>query len=374
MVKTPYFLIDEARLVRNLEILSSVSERAGCRILLAQKAFSAWALYPLIGKYLAGTTASSLFEARLGKEEMGGETHIYNPAYTDEDFPEILKICDHIVFNSVAQWRKFRPLIQRQKKGQLSLGIRVNHGYSEVERAIYNPCAPGSRLGCSRKSMTDADLDGISGLHFHTMCEQDAGVLVRTLPHFIEQFGEFFPRLEWVNFGGGHHITRPDYDVDLLCETILKFRAEYPHLRVYLEPGEAVALNAGTLVTKVLDVIDEDPRRAILDFSPSCHCPDIIEMPFRPVIEGAGEPGEKRFTYILGGPTCLAGDVAGTYSFDEALTPGRELIIRDMAIYSMVKTNTFNGINLPAIAIKRRGGEVEIVKEFGYDDFKGRLS
>ena len=370
-MRTPYFLIDESRLVRNLETLAAVSARAGCRILLAQKAFSAWALYPLIGKYLAGTTASSLFEARLGKEEMGGETHIFNPAYTDEDFPEILRLCDHIVFNSVAQWSKFKPAARRVGK---SCGLRVNHGYSEVEREIYNPCAAGSRLGASRRSVGDADLDGLDGLHFHTMCEQGADVLARTLPHFIGQFGEFFPRLKWVNFGGGHHITRDDYDTDLLCETILAFRARYPHLRVYLEPGEAVALGAGTLVSKVSDVIEEEPRRAIIDFSPSCHCPDIIEMPFRPEIEGAGKPGEKRFDYILGGPTCLAGDIAGTYSFDEKLRPGHELVFQDMAIYSMVKTNTFNGINLPTIALRKCDGAIETIKMFGYEDFKGRLS
>ena len=370
MLKTPYFLIDEARLVRNLEILASVSERTGCKVLLAQKAFSMWASYPLIGSYLAGSTASSLFEARLGKEEMGGETHIFNPAYSEDDFPEILGICDHVVFNSVSQWRRFKNRALKR----VSCGLRVNHGYSEVEREIYNPCAPGSRLGCSRNSISEADMDGISGLHFHSMCEQDAGVLVRTLPHFTKQFGEFFPRLEWVNFGGGHHITRPGYDTDLLCDTINAFRDAHGGLAVYLEPGEAVALNAGTLRTSVLDVIEEEPFRAILDFSPACHCPDIIEMPFRPVIDGAGEPGEKRYDYILGGPTCLAGDVAGTYSFDEKLTPGRELVIRDMAIYSMVKTNTFNGINLPSIAIAKRGGETVLVKKFTYEDFKNRLS
>ena len=371
-IRTPYFLIDEAKLISNLEILASVSARTGCKILMAQKAFSAWALYPLIRKYLAGSTASSLFEARLGKEEMGGETHIFNPAYSDDDFPEILKLCDHIVFNSPAQWRKFKPMVERADKP--SAGIRVNHGYSEVEHEIYNPCAAGSRLGTPRRSFRDEDFDGISGLHFHTMCEQGADVLVRTLPHFENQFGEFFPRLKWVNFGGGHHITRHDYDVDLLCKTISDFRARHNNIDVYLEPGEAVALGAGELVTRVLDVIDDEPARAILDFSPSCHCPDIIEMPFRPEIENADKPNEKRFTYILGGPTCLAGDIAGAYSFDEPLRAGNELVFKDMAIYSMVKTNTFNGINLPSIALKKTDGEIILLKSFVYEDFKGRLS
>jgi len=376
MMRTPYFLIDETALIRNLGILASVQRRTGCKILLAQKAFSAWALYPLIGGYLAGTTASSLFEARLGKEEMGGETHIFNPAYSDDDFPGILRICDHIVFNTPAQWRKFKSVVEGAclHTPLPSCGLRVNHGYSEIERTIYNPCAPGSRLGTLRRHITGADLDGLDGLHFHTMCEQDAGVMVRTLPHFTKQFGEFFPRLKWVNFGGGHHITRPDYDVGLLCETLNGFHAGYPHLQIYLEPGEAVALNAGTLVTTVLDVIEHEPFRAILDFSPACHCPDIIEMPFRPAIEGAGGVGEKTHNYILGGPTCLAGDVVGTYSFDGKLVPGQQLVISDMAIYSMVKTNTFNGINLPSIALRKRDGEIRLLKSFAYDDFKSRLS
>ena len=384
-IRTPYFLIDEAKLASNLEILAAVSARAGCKILLAQKAFSAWALYPLIGKYLAGSTASSLFEAKLGKEEMGGETHIFNPAYTEADFPEILRICDHIVFNSPAQWRKFKPAAEaeaaRREAGtragagarRLECGIRVNHGYSEVEREIYNPCAAGSRLGSPRRAFRDDDFDAISGLHFHTMCEQGADVLARTLPHFEEQFAEFFPRLKWVNFGGGHHITRAGYDVDLLCGTVADFRRRHG-LEVYLEPGEAVALGAGTLVTEALDVIEDEPARAILDFSPSCHCPDIIEMPFRPEIEGAGGADEKRFRYILGGPTCLAGDIAGVYSFDEPLRAGQRLVVKDMAIYSMVKTNTFNGINLPSIALKKADGGTVLLKSFGYEDFKGRLS
>ena len=367
--KTPYYLIDEAKLERNLGILATVRRRAGVKILLAQKAFSAFDLYPLVAKFLDGTTASGLYEARLAHEEMPDrENHVFNPAFTEDEMRSLVKWCDHIVFNSVAQWKRFRAFPKLP-----SAGVRVNPGYSEIEHDIYNPCVKGSRLGVPRECVSEGDLDGLEGLHFHTMCEQGADVLARTLPHFEGKFGDFLPRLKWVNFGGGHHITKPGYDVALLVRTLRDFRRRHPNLEVYLEPGEAIALNAGTLVTTVREVFDYGTPIAILDASAECHMPDVIEMPYRPPLRGAGMPGEKRFTYRLGGPTCLAGDVIGDYSFARRLKPGDELVFGDMAIYTMVKNNTFNGMPLPAIAVRRRDGSVETLREFGYGDFKRRL-
>lgn len=369
MPPTPYYLIDESRLERNLKLLARVRKLAGVKILLAQKAFSAFDVYPLIARYLDGTTASGRFEAQLAHEEMPGrENHVFNPAFTEAEMADLVKWCDHIVFNSVAQWRRFRDFPHLP-----SAGLRVNHGYSEIEHDIYNPCVAGSRLGVPRKFVSAADLEGLEGLHFHTMCEQGAEVLARTLPHFEAQFGEFLPRLKWVDFGGGHHITKPGYNVPLLVKTLKDFRRRHPHLTVYLEPGEAIALNAGTLVATVREVFDYGVPIAILDASAECHMPDVIAMPYRPPLAGAGMPGEKRYTYRLGGPTCLAGDVIGDYSFARPLKPGRQLVFGDMAIYSMVKNNTFNGIPLPAIAIKRKSGKVETLREFSYADFKSRL-
>ena len=369
MLKTPYYLIDEAALERNLKVLASVRKRAGVKILLAQKAFSAFDTYPLIAKYLDGTTASGLYEARLAHEEMPTrENHVFNPAFTEDEMRQIVKWCDHIVFNSVAQWKRFRNF-----KGLPSAGLRVNPGYSEIEHDIYNPCVKGSRLGVPRKFVKAEDLEGLEGLHFHTMCEQGADVLARTLPHFERKFGEFLPRMKWVNFGGGHHITKKGYDIALLVKTLRGFRKRHPNLEVYLEPGEAIALNAGTLVTSVREVFDYGTPIAILDASAECHMPDVIEMPYRPPVKGAGKPGEKRYTYRLGGPTCLAGDVIGDYSFARRLKSGDEVVFGDMAIYTMVKNNTFNGMPLPSIALRQKSGRIVLLREFGYEDFKGRL-
>ena len=368
-VRTPYYLIDEAALERNLKVLASVRKRAGVKILLAQKAFSAFDTYPLVAKYLDGTTASGLYEARLAHEEMPTrENHVFNPAFTEDEMRQIVKWCDHIVFNSVAQWKRFRNF-----KGLPSAGLRVNPGYSEIEHDIYNPCVKGSRLGVPRKFVKPEDLEGLEGLHFHTMCEQGADVLARTLPHFEKKFGEFLPRMKWVNFGGGHHITKKGYDIALLVKTLKDFRKRYPHLEVYLEPGEAIALNAWTLVTSVREDFDYGTPIAILDASAECHMPDVIEMPYRPPIRGAGRPGEKHYTYRLGGPTCLAGDVIGDYSFSRRLKPGDEVVFGDMAIYTMVKNNTFNGMPLPSIALKKKNGRIVLLRAFGYEDFRSRL-
>lgn len=369
-LSTPYYIVDEHLLIRNLEILESVMDRTGCKILLAQKAFSMYALYPLIGRYLSGTAASGLFEARLGREEMGGEVHVFSAAYRDDELDEIADISDHIIFNSFAQLEHFKDrALSRGKR----IGIRVNPECSTQGHDIYDPCAKGSRLGVTAANFREDLLDGVSGLHFHTLCEQNADALITTLGAFEKNFGRYLSRMEWVNFGGGHHITREDYDIEALVRVISEFKAKYG-VDVYLEPGEAVALSTGFLVSTVLDIVDNGVKIAILDASAACHMPDVLEMPYRPNVIGSGFPKTKKLDYRLGGPTCLAGDIIGDYSFDTPLRIGDRLIFCDMAIYTMVKNNTFNGINLPSIAIARTSGATELVKSFGYEAFKSRLS
>ncbi|KAF0092020.1 MAG: carboxynorspermidine decarboxylase [Fusobacteria bacterium] len=374
VLKTPYYIVDENLLIKNLELLKKVADRAGCKILLAQKAFSMFSLYSLVGEYLSGTAASGLFEAKLGHEEMGGETHVFSTAYREEEFDEILDICDHIVFNSFTQWEKYREksLIGNSNK---SFGIRINpeHSTQGVDHEIYDPCAKGSRLGVTIDNFKPDLLEGISGLHFHTLCEQNSDDLVSTIKVIEEKFGKYLYDMEWVNFGGGHHITRSDYDVETLIECVINFREKYD-VKVYLEPGEAVALNTGFLVSSVLDIVDNGMKICIMDTSAACHMPDVLEVPYRPNIIGSGQANEKPHTYRLGGPTCLAGDIIGDYSFDTPLKVGDKLTFCDMAIYSMVKNNTFNGMNLPSIVIAGRNGDIKLVKEFGYSDFKERLS
>lgn len=376
-VSSPCFVVDEAAVERNLKILHRVQEQSGARVLMALKAFSMFALAPLVSRYLSGTCASGLHEALLGHEEFGGEVHTFSAAYTEQDLAEILKISHHVVFNSFSQWRRFKSLCasaQRQRP-ELKMGLRINPQHSEGTTAIYDPCAPGSRLGIIRECFNGESLEGISGLHFHTLCEQGLGPLRRTLAVVEEQFGEFLPQLSWINFGGGHHITKPGYDVDGLIQLIQDFRQRHPHLQVYLEPGEAVAIRTGVLVCEVLDLTHNTMDIAILDTSATCHMPDTLEMPYRADIFDAGEAGEKAHTYRLGGQTCLAGDVMGDYSFDRALQVGQRLVFDDMAHYTMVKTTTFNGIRLPTIALWNSGTDaLKIVREFGYDDFKHRLS
>lgn len=373
-VKTPCYIVDKRLLKKNLEILKSVTDRTGCKILLAQKAFSMFSVYPEIAEYLDGTTASGICEARLGYEEMGKpfgkETHIFSPAYPEQDFEYITGICDHMVFNSFHQWKKYRDKL---KGKNIECGIRINPEYSEIDHDIYNPCFIGSRLGTRLCDFEENELDGISGLHFHTMCEQNSDTLKRTIKVVDEKFGKYLKNMKWINFGGGHHITRDDYDIETLIECIMFFKDKYG-IQVYLEPGEAVALNAGYLVSEVLDTLENGMHIAILDASASCHMPDVLEMPYRPNIIDSGMPQEKKYTYRLGGNTCLAGDITGDYSFDEPLEAGDKLVFCDMAIYSMVKNNTFNGMNLPSIMLYSDEKGLELIKEFGYQDFKGRLS
>ena len=370
-IRTPYFVVDEGLLRKNLELLKQVQEEAGCRILLAQKAFSMFYCYPLIASYLCGTTASGIYEARLGKEQFGGETHVFSPAYREDEFEELLTYADHFVFNSPNQLRKFGP---RARAAGKSVGLRTNPRCSTQEgHAIYDPCAPGSRLGTTLENFDEDLLPLLDGLHFHTLCEQNSDDLETTLEAFEEQFGKYLPEMQWLNLGGGHHITRSDYDVERLVRLVKGLRERY-NVTVYLEPGEAVVLNSGFLVTEVLEVLHNDLDIAILDTSAACHMPDVLEMPYRPPLLGSGEANEKAYTYRLGGPTCLAGDIIGDYSFDAPLTEGTRLTFGDMALYTMVKTNTFNGMPLPAIVWRDLDGKETVIRQFGYEDFASRLS
>lgn len=367
---TPYFVVDESLLIKNLEILKSVCDRAGCKILLAQKAFSMYRTYPLISRYLYGTTASGLHEARLGKEEFPGETHVFSPAYREDEFEELLTYADHFVFNSPRQVEKFGI---RAKKAGKQIGLRINPQCSTQEgHEIYDPCADGSRLGTTLANFDPKQVEILDGLHFHTLCEQNSDDLETTVIEFEKKFGKYLHSMKWLNLGGGHHITRKDYDIEKLINIVKGLKKKY-NVEFYLEPGEAVVLNAGFLVTSVMETFNNVIDVAIVDTSAACHMPDVIEMPYRPPLYNSGESGEKKYTYRLGGPTCLAGDVIGDYSFDEPLKEGNKLIFEDMALYTMVKTNTFNGMKLPSIVYRKKDGRFELVRSFGYEDFKSRL-
>lgn len=381
-IPTPSYVIDEGRLIKNLEILKDIEEATGAHILLAQKAFSNFALYPLIGKYISGTTASGIFEARLGFEEMGKENHVFAPAYKDEDMATLGTICDHIIFNSVAQLRKHAPKL-KASGSKASLGLRLNPECStQGDHAIYDPCSSGSRLGVTRANLDKAlsedpsFMDYIDGFHFHTLCEQNSDDLKTTVDAFTDKFGDLLTKnIKWLNMGGGHHITRDDYDINLLKSIILSLKDKYG-FEVYLEPGEAIALNSGYLVTEVMDIVDNDIKVLILDASAACHMPDVLEMPYRPPLKNSGtwDDSNKPYKYRLSSLTCLAGDIIGDYSFDHEIKIGDRLIFEDMAIYSMVKNNTFNGIPLPSIYSLKEDKNIELIKKFGYSDFKERLS
>ena len=370
-ISTPAYVLDEKKLRKNLEILKEVSGESGAKILLAQKAFSMFGVYPLIEKYLAGTTASGLFEAKLAHETFHGENHVFCPAYTEKEMAEILKICDHVIFNSVNQLEVHRPAWE---KGKALIGLRINPEHSTQEgHEIYDPCAKGSRLGITLANFPHELPKGVSGLHFHTLCEQGFAPLAETFAAVEEKFGKYLKEIRWINLGGGHHITKPDYDRAGLVSLIKSIKEKYG-LEVYLEPGEAVAIDAGYLYTKVMDIVENGMPILILDTSAACHMPDVLEMPYRPPLKNAGLPGEKAYTCRLSSCTCLAGDVIGDYSFDSMPSVGDTLVFEDMAIYSMVKNNTFNGMPLPDIDVLHEDGSLEIVKRFGYEDFKNRLS
>lgn len=374
-VPSPCFVVDLERLRLNLEQLRTVQEKSGAKILLALKGFAMHATFPLIREYLAGVTASGPHEAQLGHECFGKEIHVYAAAFSEADIEAILPTAHHVSFNSVGQWKRFSERIHESGRS-ISVGLRVNPEYSEVDVEIYNPCAAGSRLGVRRADLEGHDLSGLEGLHFHTMCEQGAATLARTLEHFENKFGEFLPRLKWVNFGGGHHITAPSYDREHLVALIKRFRHKWPHLQVYLEPGEAIGINTGVLVSTVLDIVPspEGPI-VILDISATCHMPDVLEMPYRPEVVDASVAGKRDWDCRLGGLSCLAGDMVGEYSFDRPLEIGDRVVFRDMAHYTMVKTTTFNGIQHPHLATwDPQKGAFEVVREYGYADYRDRLS
>lgn len=373
-LQTPCYVVNKQQLETNLQLLHYVQKQADCKILLAFKGFAMWSLAPLVRQYLPGTSASSVSEAKLGREMYGGELHVYAPAYSDADMAEHVKLANHIVFNSPSQFKRFKLLMD--KHPHIETAIRVNPEHSETDHAIYDPSGKYSRLGTTLKNFLNQldDVEGISGLHFHNLCELNADALERTLAVVEEKFGFLFERLSWINFGGGHHITRPDYEIDRLIRIIKDFKTKY-NLEVYLEPGEAIGLNTGVLVTTVEDVVHNDMDIAVLDTSATAHMPDVLEMPYRPYVLNADEAGVKAHTFRLGGVSCLAGDVIGDYSFDKKLQVGDRLIFGDMAHYTMVKTTTFNGVRLPAIyTYDQETGKSSLVKQFGYEDYKSRLS
>ncbi len=376
-VATPSYVVDEGLLKENLEVLASVKERAGCKILLALKCFAMHSVFPMLAEELDGICASSPHEARLGREEFGREVHTFAAGYSEKDIRDLCETSDHIVFNSFAQLDRFRPLVKELAKSlgrEIDLAVRINPEHSEGATPIYDPCSPGSRLGIRRAHFDADNLDGVTGLHWHNLCEQDADCLERTIEAVERTFADVLPRMQYVNFGVGHHITRPGYDVDLLVSLITRFKEKWG-VEVYLEPGEAVALNAGYLVAEVLDVVQADMPIVIMDSAVPCHMPDVIEMPYRPHIVDSGEADEKAWTCRIGGPSCLAGDVAGEYSFDQPVRTGDRLVFTDMAIYSMVKTNTFNGLQLPSIYLyEPHHKKMELVRSFGYSEFRNRLS
>ncbi len=366
-LKTPFYLLDEQRLEKNLLLLDFVQKQSGAKILLALKGFAFWDSFDLVGKYLSGCCASGLYEAKLASEEMQKEVHTYSPAYKDDEIDEIISISDHLVFNSFSQWQKYKD----RAVGKLSCGLRINPETSSSPSALYNPCAPFSRLGVTKKEFKEDLLDGIDGLHFHTLCEQNVDALELVLESFELKFGHLLSKLKWVNFGGGHHITREDYDIEKLIKLIIDFRKRYS-VDVYLEPGEAVGWHSGVLISTVLDIVHNEKDIVILDTSAEAHMPDTIIMPYRSEVRDAGEANEKKYSYQLSGNTCLAGDIMGDYSFDKPLKIGDRVIFEDQLHYSIVKNTTFNGIKLPNLAIQRKDGNIELVKEFGYENYKER--
>jgi carboxynorspermidine decarboxylase len=373
LAPSPAYVVDLGRLRHNLAILDEVQRRSGAKILMALKAFAMWSVFPLIRSTLHGVCASSPWEARLGREEFGGEVHSFAAAFSERDVVELLPISNHLVFNSFNQLERFRPLWEKER-GRVSIGLRVNPEHSEGHTAIYDPCAPHSRLGIPHRHFEGKSLAGVDGLHFHTLCEQLFEPLERTARAFEEMFGHLLPGMKWLNLGGGHHITRPGYDIDALVELVKYFRGKYG-MELYLEPGEAIAIGTGILVGEVLDVVENGMEIAILDISATCHMPDILEMPYRPGITGGFDAGVKPYTYRLGGPSCLAGDIIGDWSFEKPLKAGDRLAFEDMAHYTMVKTTMFNGIRHPSLCtFEPETGELKVVRSFGYEDFRTRLS
>lgn len=369
-IPSPCYVLEEARLEANLQLMQKVQEQAGVSIILALKGFSMWSVFPLVGQYLQGCTASSVWEAKLAKFEMGKEVHAYSPAYKQADMDELVRLVNHISFNSLSQWQRYR---QQVSEAGISMGLRINPEHREADTELYDPSAPGSRLGVRSSELDGVDLSGIEGFHVHNLCECDSFAAERTLQAVEMRFGQYLHQLKWLNLGGGHLMTRTGYDVDHLIHTLKTFREKYD-LEIILEPGSAVAWQTGPLVAEVVDIVHNDGAIAILDISATAHMPDVLEMPYRPAVRGAGEPGEKAFDYRLGGNSCLAGDVIDIYSFDHQLTVGERIIFEDMIHYTMVKTSFFNGVEHPSIGILHKDGQFELVRKFEYEDFRNKLS
>jgi carboxynorspermidine decarboxylase len=370
-IPSPCYVCDESKLEQNLKLMQHVQEQAGVEIILALKGFSMWSTFPLIKQYLKGATSSGVWEARLAREEMGGDVHVFSPAYKPRDIEQLLTLVNHMSFNSLGQWQRYKDQIVAS---EVSAGLRINPENQEADTPLYDPCAPGSRLGILAKDIEGVDLSGIEGFHCHNLCECDSFAAERTLKAIEDKFGKYLPQLKWLNLGGGHLMTRKGYDVEHLITTLKAFKTKYPNLHIVMEPGSAVAWQCGPLIAEVVDIVENEDKILILDISATAHMPDVLEMPYRPVITGAGLADEKAFTYKIGGNSCLAGDVMEAYSFDQALVPGSRLIFEDMLHYTMVKTTFFNGVQHPGIGILRKNGEFEMIREFSYEDFKGRLS
>ncbi|WP_371194189.1 carboxynorspermidine decarboxylase [Glaciecola sp. SC05] len=370
-IPSPCYVCDEAQLEQNLLLMQRVQQEAGVEIILALKGFSMWSTFGMIKQYLKGATSSGVWEARLAREEMGGDVHVFSPAYKPKDVDALVGLVNHISFNSLSQWNKFKSQVLASG---VSPGLRINPENQEADTPLYDPCAPGSRLGILANDIENVDLSDIEGFHCHNLCECDSFAAMRTLEAIEAKFGQYLPQLKWLNLGGGHLMTKKGYDVEHLILTLQNFKAKYPNLHIVLEPGSAVAWQCGPLVCEVVDIVENEEKIAILDISATAHMPDVLEMPYRPVISDAGLPGEKAHTYKFGGNSCLAGDVIEQYSFDKPLEAGTRLIFEDMLHYTMVKTSFFNGVQHPAIGILRKNGDFEIVREFNYEDFKGRLS
>ncbi len=371
-IPSPAYVCEEEKLRANLKILADVQEKAGCDIILALKGFAMWSVFPVVREYLRGVSASSVNEARLGHEKFGGQLHYYAPAIKESEIDEVIRLSDHVTFNSLEQFHLFRDRTATKAK-EIKIGLRINPECSVVETEIYNPCVRHSRLGITAAEFDENNIKGVTGLHFHALCENSAGELEVALDAVEEKFGRVIGKMEWINFGGGHHITRPGYDIEKLVRMIRSFKKKYG-VKIILEPGEAIALNAGALVATVIDIVRNEMNIAILDTSAAAHMPDVLEMPYRPQIEGAAGPNVHPHTYRLTGSTCLAGDIIGDYSFPKPLAIGARLVFCDMLHYSMVKNNAFNGVPLPSIGIYKADGSYHPVREFGYDDYKNRLS
>lgn len=372
LIPSPSYIVRETALEENLKKLSYIQDQSGCKIILALKAFSMFSTFPQISKHLPGTTSSSLHEARLAREYFGKEVHVYSPGYKEEEFEEMCTYANHITFNSISQWERFKnhPAI---KKHGIDCGLRLNPEHSEVNYTIYDPCSPHSRFGITKTMLGDYDITGIEGFHFHTLCEKHVDSLERTFAVIEEKFGPLLHKMKWLNFGGGHGLTYANYDAERLIKLLVHIRDKY-NVQVILEPGAAVVYNTGLLMASVVDILHNDMDIAVLDTSATAHMPDVLEMPYRPEIIGSGKLGEKEYSYRLGGITCLSGDVIGDYSFDVPLEVGDRVLFTDMALYTMVKNTTFNGVQLPAISILKKDNSVDVVKTFGYEDFRSRLS